>query len=82
MSEQTATQAALLAALTVYLRGVLDGESVDRAVAYRQYEHRGGGCSTCEYTEIRVAVDYITTGGNQDTYEYYGDMAKLIRQLT
>lgn len=49
---------------------------------FNQFEATGGACPTCYWSEIRVAIAYTDTNGNNDTYEYHGDMAALIRTLT
>ncbi len=68
--------------MALMLTGECGVDDVAKVTGYQQYDHEGGACSTCHYTEIRVRIDYTTTAGDTDSYDFHGDMATLIRALT
>ena len=69
-------------ALAAMLRDHCGLPLVASVTGFERYEATGGKCSTCRWTEVRVRVDYVTTDGDEDAYEYVGDMAALVRTLT
>lgn len=69
------------AALTVFLRDFCGVNDVREVTGFEQYKARGGNCSTCAWSEIRVRIDYAATGDGEDSYEYRGDMGALMRAL-
>jgi len=73
---------ALNAALAAMLRDRCSLPDVVAVTGFQQHEERRWPGMSCEWTEALVRIDYVTDAGEQDRYEYHGDMAQLIRYLT
>jgi len=53
-----------------------------RVESYEEKELSDGYCETCYYEYTVVIINYITSTGVRDEYEYYGPFSELIQELT
>lgn len=64
--------------------GMLQGYGVDavKVVDFTEEQRMDGFCETCYYEWTVVEIKYLDGSGNPDTYEWSGDFADLIRELS
>lgn len=63
---------------------MLKGYNLDvvKVTGFEEYEYSGGYCETCYYDSVNVRVFYEDSAGGTQKYNYYGDFAELITDLT
>lgn len=63
--------------------GMLKNRGMDavRVNSYKEEERYDGFCETCYYNWTVVFITYITSKGEIDEYEYYGEFSELIQEL-
>lgn len=59
-----------------------EGYEVAVVTGYEEFDYSTGYCETCYYEEVRLRIDYQRHDGTEYEYEYYGDFADFIRELT
>jgi len=58
------------------------GYSVIKVASYDERVETGGHCETCSYIDYYVDIYYINSDGKEECYDYCGNFAELIRELT
>jgi hypothetical protein len=71
----------LLDAILGYVQKHVD-EGAQRIVSYEEEERADGYCETCYYEWTIFTITYLGGDGLQRVYEYYGDFAEFVRELT
>lgn len=58
------------------------GCDVVRVTSYREVERSDGYCETCYFDWTEVEIYYLDRNGETLTYNYGGNFADLIKELT
>lgn len=58
------------------------GYDVAEVTLFEEETVASGFCETCYYESTEVHIYYLNSDGVGRRYEYYGNMAELIRELT